>query len=52
MFVFPVIPDAALPEVFAEYATIPEQPIVMNPADIEANRDRWIQSWIEAVLRS
>lgn len=51
MFVFPVNPDAALPEVFAQYAAIPEHPVETGIADIEANRDEWIQTWTETVLR-
>ncbi len=51
MFVFPVREDAMLPEVFAEYALIPENPAVVDPADIEANREDWIQAWMEVMLR-
>lgn len=51
MFVFPVIADAVLPDVFAEYASIPEQPVLVDADMIDANRDRWIQEWTETVLR-
>ena len=51
MFVFPVIPNAVLPEVFAKYATIPEKPAVVDFADINANREKWLQAWTETVLR-
>lgn len=47
MFVFPVNRDAVLPEVFIEHATIPESPIVIDPAVIEANRERWIAQWTD-----
>jgi len=50
MFVFPVNPDAELPELFAEYAQIPEVPAALPYAEIEENRDLWIQDWLETVL--
>lgn len=51
MFVFPVNPDAVLPEVFTTFAAIPENPASLPAADIEANREDWIQTWTETVLR-
>ena len=51
MFVFPVNPDAKLPDVFTQYAAIPEHPVETSIDDIEANRDQWIQTWTETVLR-
>jgi thiamine transport system substrate-binding protein len=52
MFVYPVNPEADLPEVFMDYsAGIPEKPILVDYADIEANREAWIQAWTETVLR-
>ena len=51
MFVFPVNQDAALPDEFVQYAQIPDQPARLDPADIAANREQWIQAWTETVLR-
>ncbi len=51
MFVFPVNSEAALPDVFVEYASIPEQPVSIDADEIDANRDRWIQEWTETTLR-
>ncbi|MCY3978963.1 MAG: thiamine ABC transporter substrate-binding protein [Chloroflexi bacterium] len=51
MFVFPVRDDIMLPEVFAEHALIPENPAHIDPAEIEAKRDEWIQAWMEVMLR-
>jgi len=51
MFVFPVNPDATLPDEFIQYALIPEQPAELDPAEIAANRERWIAEWTETVLR-
>ena len=51
MFVFPVQPDAKLPEAFVKYAQTAQQPAVIAPADISANRNAWIDAWTEKVLR-
>ncbi|MCC6298829.1 MAG: thiamine ABC transporter substrate-binding protein [Anaerolineales bacterium] len=49
MFVYPVNPDAALPDAFVKYAQIPSQPATLSPADIAANREVWIQAWTEVM---
>ncbi len=51
MFVFPVVQDIELPEVFVEHAAIPEKSAALDPALIEEKRDEWIQAWTEAMLR-
>jgi thiamine transport system substrate-binding protein len=51
MYVFPVNGDAQLPELFAEYAQIPEEPAVLDSALIEEKRDEWIQAWLETVMQ-
>lgn len=51
MFVFPVVEDAALPEVFVEHAVIPEDPFALDPAAIGASREQWIADWTATVLR-
>ncbi len=51
MFVFPVNPQARLPEAFVKYAQVPKQPARLPPEDIARNRDKWIQQWTETVLR-
>jgi thiamine transport system substrate-binding protein len=51
MFVYPVLPEAELPEIFTQYATIPVDPVLTDIADIDANRETWIQEWTETVLR-
>ncbi len=40
-----------LPDEFVKYAQIPEQPAQLAPADIAANREKWIQAWTDTVLR-
>ncbi|MHB0989441.1 MAG: thiamine ABC transporter substrate-binding protein [Bellilinea sp.] len=51
MFVYPVQPDAKLPEAFVKYAQLPQEPAALAPEDISANRNAWIEAWTEAVLR-
>lgn len=51
MFVYPVNPDAALPEEFEKYAQAPSQPATLPPEEIAANRDRWIQEWTDVLLK-
>lgn len=52
MYVFPVNPEADLPELFAAFAQLPEVPIAVDFEAINANREKWIQAWTETVLRS
>ncbi len=51
MFVYPVNPDAVLPDVFVKYAQAPTQPARLSPAEIAAHRDEWIQIWTDVVLK-
>jgi thiamine transport system substrate-binding protein len=48
MFVYPVNPNAALPEAFMKYAQIPTQPAALPPDEIAASRDEWIRAWTDA----
>jgi thiamine transport system substrate-binding protein len=51
MFMFPANENAALPDVFAKFALIPERPAEVDYAAIEANREAWVEAWTEVVLR-
>jgi thiamine transport system substrate-binding protein len=51
MFVYPVNPNAELPEAFVKYAQVPEQPASLAPDEIASHRDQWIQDWTDAVLK-
>ena len=51
MFVFPVRDGVELPEAFRKFAVVPERPLELSPAEIGANRDRWIRTWTSIVLR-
>ena len=51
MFVFPANSQAVLPDVFVRFAEMPENPATVAPEAIEANREPWVQAWVQSVLR-
>jgi thiamine transport system substrate-binding protein len=51
MYVFPVNQQAKLNDVFSKFLVVPQKPAYVSPADIAANREKWIQAWTQAVLR-
>ncbi len=51
MFVFPVNRDAVLPEVFTDYAGLPEEVIQLDVETIDRAREEWIEAWITTVLQ-
>jgi thiamine transport system substrate-binding protein len=51
MYVFPVNPAAQLDQTFLDYLAVPQDPVVLDPAVIAANREAWIQAWTDLVLR-
>lgn len=51
MFVYPVVEDIELPELFVEFASLPENPAWVEYELIEEHREEWIQSWTEVMLR-
>ncbi|MCP5097777.1 MAG: thiamine ABC transporter substrate-binding protein [Chloroflexi bacterium] len=51
MFVFPANENATLPDSFVQWAQIPDQPATVDPDEVDANRDSWIEAWTEVVLR-
>ncbi len=50
MFVFPALEAAELPQEFVDHAKLAESPHMLDPAEIEANRDAWVDRWVEIVL--
>lgn len=50
LFVFPINPDAQLPDVFAKWAVKPSAPLSLEPSDIAANRDAWLEAWRALML--
>ena len=51
MFMFPALAAAGLPPEFVAYTEVPAEPLTMDPAVIEANRERWVEEWASIVLR-
>jgi thiamine transport system substrate-binding protein len=51
MFVYPVRVGVRLPEAFARHALVPEDPLSLPAAEIDANRDRWLAAWTDIVVR-
>ncbi|KPL74801.1 ABC transporter substrate-binding protein [Ornatilinea apprima] len=51
MFVFPVLAEASLPDVFVKYAQMPQVPAALDPQLIADNREKWIDAWDEVVLK-
>ena len=50
-YVYPVNPQAKLPDVFVKWSVIPEQPASLAPNVIAKNRDQWIEQWTNTVLK-
>lgn len=51
MFVYPVNSGAALPDLFVQFGETPNDPAVIDPAAIEANREAWIAAWTDVMAR-
>jgi thiamine transport system substrate-binding protein len=51
MFVYPVRGGVALPAEFVDHAVAPGAVSVLDAADIEANREAWIDTWTDLVVR-
>ncbi|MFB9731431.1 thiamine ABC transporter substrate-binding protein [Ornithinimicrobium kibberense] len=47
MFMFPVDEEVELPELWAQWATVAEDPIVVHPDQIEAERETWLREWAD-----
>ena len=50
MYVYPVRDDVELPDAWARFAPQPEEPVTVDPATIDANRDAWIETWTDTVV--
>ena len=51
MFVYPVNPNAALPEAYVKYSQAPKQTATLDPKIIAQKRDAWIQAWTDVVMK-
>ena len=50
MFMYPVDPQAKLPEEFTRFARTSSEPAKMDPQMIASNRDEWIRAWSQVML--
>ncbi len=50
MFMYPVDPQAKLPEEFTKFAANSSEPAQMDPQTIASNRDKWIRAWSQVML--
>ncbi len=50
MFVYPANSEAVLPEAFVNFGPLADDPVLIGPAEIEANRDDWTERWNTIVL--
>lgn len=51
MFMSPVNPQAQLDPRFQKFLAVPQRPVTVDAAEIEAKREAWINAWREVVLR-
>ncbi|HSV41200.1 MAG TPA: thiamine ABC transporter substrate-binding protein [Nocardioidaceae bacterium] len=51
MYVFPVDPEAQLPELWAAWAKPSPEPIDVDPADIAEHRAEWLTEWSDLTSR-
>ena len=51
MFVYPANESATLPDLFEQFATVPDSPASLAPEAIEEKREGWIEAWTEVMLR-
>jgi thiamine transport system substrate-binding protein len=51
MFVYPVRAGVPLPTTFVRNALVPESPLSLPAEKIDENRDRWLSTWTDIVVR-
>ena len=51
MYVFPVVDGVELPEEWARFATRPDDPYTLDPAEITAHREEWLTTWSDVTSR-
>jgi thiamine transport system substrate-binding protein len=51
LFVYPANADVELPDEFTDTAIVADDPYELDPEDITAGRERWIETWTDTVLR-
>ncbi|HQV56584.1 MAG TPA: thiamine ABC transporter substrate-binding protein [Ilumatobacteraceae bacterium] len=51
LFVYPVLSSVTLPPEFVKFGVKPDKPFSLDPATIDANREKWQDKWTQTVLR-
>ncbi len=51
MWVYPTNRKAAVGDLFERWAEVPADPVRLDPADIAAHREAWIEAWTDVMLR-
>ncbi len=51
LFVWPSRTDVELPTAFTDFAAVVDSPLSVDPADIESNREEWVDAWTQIVVR-
>jgi thiamine transport system substrate-binding protein len=51
LFVYPARNDVQLPEEFTTFSVLPDEPLTLDPAQISAHREEWVDEWTQIVLR-
>ena len=49
MYMYPVLSDAALPEALTKFGPLSSAPVSVDPKEITAHREEWLNTWTEAV---
>lgn len=47
MFMYPVSDEVVLPDLWAQWAAVAEDPIVVHPQQIEEERETWLREWAD-----
>jgi thiamine transport system substrate-binding protein len=50
MYVYPVSSKVEVPADWSAYAPLADEPLTLDPQDITANRDAWIERWTQIVV--
>ncbi|WP_435299209.1 thiamine ABC transporter substrate-binding protein [Timonella sp. A28] len=50
MYMYPASDSAELPDDWAKFAPVPENPISLDPSDIATNRDAWLKEWSAQII--
>jgi thiamine transport system substrate-binding protein len=50
MYMYPVDPEAALPDAWEQHAPLADEPHDVPAEEIAANREEWIATWTETVI--